>query len=315
MDPTQLPTVLFLCDVRARCHSLYKSKGMGSETISYEIRTFQETLDKYKANKIKSTTMIKRGNSFLRLFPDLQARFWELMSDPRANVRDAPEHMGMTGRFAPLHSHLVWQHIVHLLPHSAAARMASSCRWLSRMVTPRLLVHLRQSSVDRLSTPVVGGSAPLRLGTVDGQSVALYIIFGSGQMLGMGYGGRYYVLDTYSVQDPTRIGWTFENRVNMSLFQLLDRIAKAPPGEPLDLRMWARVLPLPRDMLRLEITAHGEFDQIGRAYEDEGVKYQLFGRGELFNWCPQAEEKTAVLEEENAKLRRRIAELEALKSD
>jgi hypothetical protein len=248
---------------------------------------FQESVKKCREKKINSATLTKRGNAFLAQFPDLQVRFWRLMSDPRAFVYDPPrKQTAMTGAFAPLEPHLVWQHILHGLSHPAAARVASCCKWLSRMVTPRLLVNLRQRWENRLPTPVVGGNAPLRLRTVDDQEVTLYIIDDVTRLLGLGYAGRYYVLDMNSVQDPLRTTWRSECRLVLSLFQLLNNIAKAPPGEPLDLRMWAKIAPLALNRVSLEITAHGQLDPIARMHGDDGAKFKFFARGLPVGWGP-----------------------------
>lgn len=290
MDQTQLSALLFLCDVRSRLLRLQVTHGgYGSSTFMAELKEFHDNVEKYNANKIKKSTFTKRGTSFLARFPDLQLRFWRLISDPRADVCDAPALVTTTGAFARLESHLVWQHILLALPHPTAARLGVCCKWLRRMVTPRLLIRLRQPWEARQSVPIVGGGAPLRLGTADGQEVALYIINDTMRLLGMKYEGRYYVLDTNSVEDPLRINWKATRGMFITLFELLNNIAKAPAGVPLDLRMWARIAPLSAVMMSVEITAHGEFDPIARTYCEEGVKYKFPARGNRMFWGPLVE--------------------------
>jgi hypothetical protein len=251
---------------------------------------FQMEVKKYRENKIKESTLIKRGSSFLAQFPDLQVRFWHLMEDPRATMKDQPNKTVMTGAFAPLEPFLVWSNILHLLSHIEAARMAGCCKWLRRMVTPRLLVSLRQPWEDSLPVTVVGGdvgrSRPLRLKTTTGQEATLYIIDRTTRLLGMGYEGKYYILNTDSVQDSLRVTWTDEFHTLLSLFQLLDSIRRAPADEPLDLRMWAKIAPLSAVTVSVEITAHGDVDPIKLTLNDDGMKYKFFSRGIRVFWGP-----------------------------
>ena len=290
MDQSELIVVNFLCDVTSRCKRLREEQGIGSSTIASELKMFQEVVKKYKDNKIKESTLIKRGSSILAQFPDLQARFWHVMEDPRATMKDQPKKTVMTGRFAPLEPFLVWSNILHGLSHIEAARMAGCCKWLRRMVTPRFLVSLRQPWEDSLPVTVVGGavarSRPLRLKTTTGQEAALYIINSSTRLLGLGYEGKYYVLDTNSVQDTLRVTRMGEYHTLIQLFTLLDNIATAPADEPLDLRMWAKIAPLGAVTVSMEITAHGEFGPIERTLYDDGVKHKFFARGIRVFWGP-----------------------------
>jgi hypothetical protein len=290
MDHSHLPTINFLCDVNSRVRKVREEQGIGS-TLTARLRAFEDEVQKHRDNKIKESTLIKRGSSFLAQFPDLQARFWHVMEDPRAAMKDQPKKTVMTGRFAPLEPFLVWSHILHCgLSHIEAARMAGCCKWLRRMVTPRFLVSLRQPWEDSLPVTVVGGavarSRPLRLKTTTGQEAALYIINSSTRLLGLGYEGKYYVLDTNSVQDTLRVTRMGEYHTLIQLFTLLDNIATAPADEPLDLRMWAKIAPLGAVTVSMENTAHGEFGPIERTLYDDGVKHKFFARGIRVFWGP-----------------------------
>jgi hypothetical protein len=289
MDHSHLPIINFLCDVNSRVRKVREDRGVGNNLVLItRLREFEDEVQKYRDNKIKESTLIKRGSSFLAQFPDLQARFWLLMEDPRATVKELPKKTVMTGRFAPLEPFLVWNHILHCgLSHIEAARMAGCCKWLRRMVTPHFLVSLRQPWEESLPVTVVGGSRPLRLKTTTGQEVALYVIDRTTRLLGMGCEGKYYVLDTNSVEEPLRITWRSQCHMYSTLFHLLECIALAPANDPLDLCMWAQTVPIDgTTVLRVEITARGNFGPITPTYNQDGVKCKFFARALRIYWGP-----------------------------
>jgi hypothetical protein len=70
MDHSHLPTINFLCDVNSRVRKVREEQGIGS-TLTARLRAFEDEVQKHRDNKIKETTLIKRGSSFLAQFPDL----------------------------------------------------------------------------------------------------------------------------------------------------------------------------------------------------------------------------------------------------
>jgi hypothetical protein len=281
MNTDELPTILFMCDLQARCIRLHDSTKLlpllelrNSADILAQLRGFTNDLRKHKEGKLKASTLVQRGSKFLARFPDLQLRFWRFMSDPRACVPDSLGPVATTGKFKPLDSHLVLQHIVHALPYPAAARLARCCKWLRRIIGARLLVDLRQRFEHRMQ--LTGGGAPLRLVTADERPLALHVLRETAQ-IGLEYGGLCYTLNPHDICDPDQqlriTGWSSRAISHTALYALLEQIARAPAAQPLDLRMWARLRPLDATSLRLEITAHGELGPISR--KDKGVTHWL----------------------------------------
>jgi hypothetical protein len=280
MNMDELPTILFMCDLQARCIRLNDSTKMlpllelrSSADILPQLRSFTNDLKKHKEGKLKVSTLVQRGSKFLARFPDLQLRFWRFMSDPRACVPDSLVPVATTGKFKPLDSHLVLQHIVHTLPYPTAARLARCCKWLRRIISTRLLVDLRQRFEHRMQ--LTGGGAPLRLVTADEMHLALHVLREEAQ-IGLEYGGLHYTLNPHDICDPDQqlriTGWSSRTISHTMLYELLEQIARAPAAQPLDLCMWASLHQLNATSMRLEITAHGEFGPISR--KDKGVTHR-----------------------------------------
>jgi hypothetical protein len=279
MNTDELPAILFMCDLQARCIRLSASTKFlpllelrGSAGILAQLRSFTSDLRKHKEGKLKASTLVQRGSKFLAQFPDLQLRFWRFMSDPRACVPDSLVPVATTGKFKPLDSHLVLQHIVHILPYPTAARLAQCCKWLRQIIDTRLLVDLRQRFEHRMK--LTGGGAPLRLVTTDDKPLALHVLR-EDRLIGLEYEGVHYTLSPHDVCDSDQrfriIGSWSRTFSRTKLYQLLDQIAKVPATQPLDLCMWATLTPLDATSLCIEITAHGEFGLISR--KDKGVTH------------------------------------------
>lgn len=286
MDMDELPVILFMCDVQSRCKKHGETRL--SDYIMELHRDFIDNISKQKQGKIKLSTLNKRGSKFLARFPDLQLRFRRFMSDPRAFVHDPTGPIATTGKFNPLNSHLVLQHIVHALPYPTASRLAQCCKWLRQTISTRVLVDMRQRFEQRMQMKITGGSAPLRLVTVDDQPLALHILRkNKDHLIGMECGGQLYALSTRDILDPFQqlrvTGYTPKAFTQARLHEVLDQIARAPPGLPLDLCMWAKLYPCRISSFRIEIAVHGEYGKISRKYCDKGVKHVFEARVSRIN--------------------------------
>jgi hypothetical protein len=311
MDHTQLSTVLFMCNVRDRCSNIRNSGHPSGHDVMREFHDFTIEVEKHKARKIKDSTLIKKGSSFLMRFPDLRLRFWKIMGDPRGNIglspkpaagnvrnKSKPMTVGMsnptaaTGIFAWLPSDVFSDTILCALPYPVAARMANSCKRLHNIITIPILVDLRQRfETLTLSTPVVGGGVPLQMVAIDGQPLALHIVCKRLGVMGLEHRGRRYVLESppFNTQDEfwhRRITWRTSATAQLTLFGLLNAIASAPPGEPLDLCMWVKLEAFDEASVSIEVSAYGEFNRLTRTHDGVGVKHWFTAKGFRSSWGP-----------------------------
>jgi hypothetical protein len=284
MDHARVSTVLFLCDVKDRCAN--------SPLRMAELRVFVDEVTKHKAKRIKDSTLIRKGTSFLAQFPDLRLRFWRIMADPRGGGRDKPTTTTITGKFAPLGSDVISGHVLQTLSYPTAGRLATTCKWLRNMITPRLLVDLRHSyETLRLCAPVMGGSAPLRLVTVDGQPMGLHIVCSRLGLMFMEHKGRHYALESpsFNTRDylwHRRLTWRTSTDAELTLFGLLRAIGDAPPEEIPDFYVWAKLKFDDEASVSIDVCAYGGFDLLTRTHEGEGVKHWFSARGFRVNWGP-----------------------------
>jgi len=293
MDDNQLPSVLFLCDVRKRCFNVRDSNSDDSTTIMKEYSNFCMNVEKFMKKQIQHTTLLSRGRKLLARFPDLMLRFERLIEAPRKLTHNPPAPATTTGKFAPLDTLLIWQHILHLLPHSTIACMAKTCKWLHTTIDTELLVGRRQHFEDTvLMRPIItGGDAPVRIMTTEYKPLDLYIIDRNRNLMGMGYEGKWYVLDAPSMFRRIMTWQSNRHEPETHLHTILDQISKAASGQPLDLVLWAKVTPMAYDFdqsLRVEITAYGQFNKITRKHEGDGAKHWFAVHADRINWAPIA---------------------------
>ena len=272
----QLSTVVFMCDVRARCMGLQDKKN-----AMKELEEFQDKVYEYHEGVTELCALIDCGYKFLARFPDLLQRFKLFELGPDARSWKPPRTVQTTGKFAQLGSFLVWRNILRMLPYPVAARTAKASKWLHSLIDTELLVESREGFEHALTTQgqIKGWALPLRLMTIEEEFIKLYIIDHHTELIGMEHRSTYYVLNSRGCRACT-ITCSSKTDRQLTLYGLLSQIAKAYPGRPLDLCMWAKISPYTGkayDMssVRLEIGVYGDFKQITRTHDDEGAKHKF----------------------------------------